>query len=157
MATPLDILGTTASALQIVGLICPLGNRILDKPKDTKALRVICIEAKRYALLLTEWETKMKNEVRKACVALQKELEGIVDDIKSLRKRKPLVKAKDCLRLYKQEFHEWYQDAVEEFQFRMSVEGLSPDSTGSTSVCAGTKRTRDPCGRHLGVGAQERA
>jgi len=122
MVTPLDVLGATASALQIVGMICSLGNRILDKPKDAKSLRMICTDAKRYALVLKQWEIEMKNEVKEACVILREELESIVEEIEGLKARKALVKAREFLKLYKSEFREQFADALEEFQFRMSIE-----------------------------------
>src|SRR5271170_475067 len=122
MATGLDILGATASALQIVGMICSVGNRILDKPKDTKSIRAIVVDAKSYIRHLEQWNTAIKGEAKEACEELQEQLQSLVDETDGHKGRKGLEKAKTCLKLYKPEFREKFADALEKFKFRMCVE-----------------------------------
>jgi len=43
-------------------------------------------------------------------------------EIEGLKSRKALVKAMECLKLFKSEFREQFTDLLDEFQFRMSIE-----------------------------------
>src|SRR5271170_2103623 len=122
MVAGLDVLGATASALQIVGIICSLGNRILDKPKDTKSVRSIAVDAKSYIRHLEHWSLTITRDAKAACEALHEELQSLVDEIDGHRGKKALEKAKTCLKLYKPEFREKFADALDKFKFRMCVE-----------------------------------
>src|SRR5277367_1359472 len=122
MATGLDILGATTSALQIVGMICSLGNRILDKPKDTKSIRAIVVDAKSYIRHLEQWKRILVGDAKEACLELHQQLQSLVDEIDGYEGRKTFEKAKTCLKLYKPEFREKFADALEKFKFRMCVE-----------------------------------
>jgi hypothetical protein len=122
MVTGLDVLGATASALQIIGMICSLGNRILDKPKDTKSIRLIAADAKSYISHLDQWKSIHTGDAKEACEELRQQLVAVIDEIDGLKGRKALTKAKTCLKLYKPEFRETFADALEKFMFRMCLE-----------------------------------
>ena len=122
MVAGLDVLGATASALQIVGMICSLGNRILDKPKDTKSVRSIAVDAKSYIRHLEHWSLTITGDAKEACEDLHQQLHSLVDEVHGHKGKKALEKAKTCLKLYKPEFREKFADALDKFKFRMCVE-----------------------------------
>jgi len=122
MVAGLDVLGGAASVLQIVGMICSLGNRILDKPKDTKALDSISADAEKYIQYLTKWETELSGLPKQASRDLCVQLEAIIHDIGLLKGKKRLAKARTCLKLYKAEFRERFKVSIEEFRFTMCAE-----------------------------------
>lgn len=122
MVTGLDVLGATASALQVVGVICSLGNRILDKPKDAKAFQSICDDAETYIEHLKKWEMEFSGETRLVCSDLRQQLQFIIDDIYKLREKNLRFKVAMCLTLYKPEICEKFVEALEKFKCRMCAE-----------------------------------
>jgi hypothetical protein len=124
MASGLEILGATASALQIAGQIIVLGNRLLEKPKDTIAIRILCADAKKYIAHLQRWETEVSDDVDvvDACHDLRQKLSAIVVEVEGLKRRHILNRFATSLKLYKPEFREKFADALEEFKFRMCIQ-----------------------------------
>jgi len=139
----LDVLGATASALQIVGLICSLGNRILDKPKDTKAIQNICADSKRYVEQLKKWEGEFTGDTKRACTELRQQLQTIIDDIHGQKARRVFVKVATSLRLYEPEFSKKFSKALEEFKFRMCVESKRTRDTMSEKLDGMTKAVEE--------------
>jgi hypothetical protein len=122
MVTGLDILGATASALQIAVMICTFGNRVLEKPKDSKALRTLCTDLHRYVDYLKQWELVTKDEASAACQNLRQKLQSIIEEVERLPHRKIPMKTIHCLKLYTPEFRAKFSDALREFKFRICSE-----------------------------------
>jgi len=117
----LEILGAAASALQIAGTIYDLGKRILEKPKDTKAVKGIVADAKKGVISLQQWEQQMPPQVTHACSELGEKLQSIIVEVESLEKN-ALEKTFTSLKLYKQTFREKFADALALFQFHMCAQ-----------------------------------
>jgi uncharacterized protein YoxC len=117
-----EVLGGLAAGLQLVQQVWALGSRILEKPKDTKALAAIRTEAQTYSTQLQEWEKIMKDEALTACQRLRTALDDIIGQIDSLKTRGKRTKTLTALKLYKPEFHEKFADALDEFKVRMCFE-----------------------------------
>lgn len=117
-----DVLGAAASGLQIVGLICNLGTRLLDKPKDTKAVAEIATDAQSYSMQLKQWEGQLTGDAVHACRHLRETLDAIVAEVEGMKDRKKLVNVVTALKFYKPEFREKFADALEVFKVRMCIE-----------------------------------
>ena len=143
MATGLDVLGAAASAIQIVGMICSLGNRILDKPKDTKALKTICADSQRHIQHLKGWEGEFTGDTKQACADLREQLEAIIKEIRGQKGRSLFARTTTCLKLYEPEFCKKFAKSVGEFKFRMCIESKRTADTMSEQLEGMTKAVEE--------------
>src|SRR5579871_6058842 len=119
MVTGFEVVGATGVALGCIGMIHSLGMRILDKPKDTKAIRQLSTDAQSYITQLRQWETTMTGDSRQACIELRQSLEAISNEIDNIKGERRLARMMTCLKFYKPEFREKFADALQKFMFRM--------------------------------------
>lgn len=119
----LEVLGTAASVLQILGLLYNLTARIFKKPKDVKALTAIRSDAQQYAVRLRQWESQLTAGPQDACRNLREMLEDVVKDLEALGTRNTREKVLTALKLYQPEYQKRFGDLIEEFKFRMCAEG----------------------------------
>lgn len=122
MVGGLDVLGAFGSALQIVESICSLGNRILDKRKDTQSVRLLAVQARSYIIHLKRCENIFTGDTKEACKELDTQLLALIGEIDGLSGMERLDKAKTLFKLWKPEFREKFADALEKFKFRMCIE-----------------------------------
>jgi hypothetical protein len=122
MVTGVDVLSAFASALQIVGMIYSIGNRILDKPKDTESVRLLAVQARGYITQLKQCENTFTGDAKEACKELDTQLLGLIGEIDRLSRKKGFDKVKTLLKLWKPEFREKFSDALEKFKFCICIE-----------------------------------
>ena len=143
MVTGLEVLGAAASALQIVGTICSLGNRILDKPKDTNALKTICADSEKHIRNLIHWEREFTGDTKQACIDLRQQLEAITNEIRGQKRRSLFTRTATCLKLYEPEFCKKFAKSLEEFKFWMCIESKRTADTMSEQLQGMTKAVEE--------------
>lgn len=120
----LDVLGATASILQIGQFVCKLGQRMLAKPNDDTALTAIREDAQKYVKYVKEWEEKMEinEKALDACQCLRRVLEEVVTKMDRLRDRKKSAKPWTYFELYSDGFQSKFNNALQKFNSIMCAE-----------------------------------
>ena len=130
---PLSILGAAAASLQIVEFISKLGLRILEKRKDSKSLKEIVRDIKKYIVYIEKWEGEMEGEAKVACQELRRMLKEVMEEIEGRGAAKKTFSAV-ALRFHAPEYQAKLNNAFQEFQFRMCIEGRKQSTDADKSL-----------------------